>query len=119
MCTCVPSKRIWPLSAAWVPATHLISVDLPAPLSPTSAITSPGADLEVDAAQRLHGAERLGDVAELEEWGVSLIVSKSACGGAPEGASNTSVARCYLQYFLYAPMHTSLFFRNLSVKRRV
>ena len=28
--------------AQWVPATHLISVDLPAPLSPTSAITSPG-----------------------------------------------------------------------------
>src|SRR5262245_18759322 len=25
----------------WMPATHLIRVDLPAPLSPTSAITSP------------------------------------------------------------------------------
>src|SRR5262245_26442681 len=25
----------------WMPATHLISVDFPAPLSPTSAITSP------------------------------------------------------------------------------
>ena len=28
---------------AWMPAIDLISVDLPAPLSPTSAITSPGA----------------------------------------------------------------------------
>ena len=28
-------------SGEWIPATHLISVDLPAPLSPTSAITSP------------------------------------------------------------------------------
>src|SRR5712691_611406 len=41
MCTSLPSKRISPLSAECVPATHLISVDLPAPLSPTSAITSP------------------------------------------------------------------------------
>src|SRR5258708_1558454 len=41
MWTSLPSKRIWPLSATWVPATHLTSVDLPAPLSPTSAITSP------------------------------------------------------------------------------
>src|SRR5262249_30690969 len=30
-----------PPSAACVPATHLTSVDFPAPLSPTSAITSP------------------------------------------------------------------------------
>src|SRR3954454_20261147 len=41
MVTGSPSKRISPLSAVYVPATHLISVDLPAPLSPTSAITSP------------------------------------------------------------------------------
>ena len=31
-----------PLSGEWMPATHLIRVDLPAPLSPTRAITSPG-----------------------------------------------------------------------------
>src|SRR5581483_1848335 len=37
-----PSNRIWPLSKACVPATHLISVDFPAPLSPTRAMTSPG-----------------------------------------------------------------------------
>src|SRR5829696_1534803 len=42
MWTSSPSNAIWPLSAAWMPATHLISVDLPAPLSPTRAITSPG-----------------------------------------------------------------------------
>src|SRR3989475_3334815 len=41
MCTSCPSNRIRPLSAACVPATHLTSVDLPAPLSPTRAITSP------------------------------------------------------------------------------
>src|SRR5436190_8578510 len=42
MCTGFPSKRISPLSGAWMPATTLTRVDLPAPLSPTSAITSPG-----------------------------------------------------------------------------
>src|SRR5229473_5333105 len=41
MWTSLPSKRIFPSSYGWIPATHLISVDLPAPLSPTSAITSP------------------------------------------------------------------------------
>src|SRR5437588_234059 len=41
MWTTSPSKAISPESMAWMPATHLISVDLPAPLSPTSAITSP------------------------------------------------------------------------------
>src|SRR5215203_5205790 len=41
ICTGWPSKRISPLSNGWIPAMHLISVDLPAPLSPTSAMTSP------------------------------------------------------------------------------
>ena len=39
---------------------HLISVDLPAPLSPSSASTSPWSHLEVDAVERQHGAEPLG-----------------------------------------------------------
>ena len=36
-----PSKRICPSSISWMPAIALTSVDLPAPLSPTSATTSP------------------------------------------------------------------------------
>ena len=40
--TGLPSKAISPLSMLWMPAKHLTSVDLPAPLSPTSAVTSPG-----------------------------------------------------------------------------
>ena len=59
-----------------MPAMHLMSVDLPAPLSPTSAMTSPGRDLEVDIGQRLHRAERLREVADLEEWCVA-----HECGG--------------------------------------
>src|SRR6266540_3860000 len=41
MTTGFPSKKISPLSGALMPATHLTRVDLPAPLSPTSAMTSP------------------------------------------------------------------------------
>ena len=37
-----PSKRYSPLSKAWMPAMPLIRVLLPAPLSPTSAVTLPG-----------------------------------------------------------------------------
>src|SRR5689334_2869226 len=36
-----PSNSTSPPSIGWMPATHLTSVDLPAPLSPTSAVTSP------------------------------------------------------------------------------
>src|SRR4051812_21321172 len=41
MTTCSPPYSIVPSSIGWMPAMHLISVDLPAPLSPTSAIVSP------------------------------------------------------------------------------
>ena len=49
-----------------MPARIFSSVDLPAPFSPTSACASPSATAKRDAAQRLHGAERLVDVAECE-----------------------------------------------------
>ena len=39
--TGLPSKRIVPASYGWIPAKPLIRVDLPAPLSPTRAVTSP------------------------------------------------------------------------------
>src|SRR5437764_851405 len=36
-----PLNRTAPESYGWMPAMHLTRVDLPAPLSPTSAVTSP------------------------------------------------------------------------------
>src|SRR4051812_27590772 len=36
-----PPKRISPASGGWIPAIAFTRVDLPAPLSPTSATTSP------------------------------------------------------------------------------
>ena len=41
MCVGSPSNSTSPASNGKMPATHLIIVDLPAPLSPTSAVTSP------------------------------------------------------------------------------
>src|SRR5919108_2744246 len=41
MCTSFPSKRMVPPSAEWIPAIVFTRVDLPAPLSPTRATTSP------------------------------------------------------------------------------
>src|SRR3954453_8839136 len=40
--TCCPSHSISPPSKGWIPAIDLMSVLLPAPLSPTSAVTFPG-----------------------------------------------------------------------------
>jgi hypothetical protein len=40
--TCSPLTRIVPSSAGWIPVMILMSVDFPAPFSPTSAWTSPG-----------------------------------------------------------------------------
>ena len=49
-----PSMRIVPLVGAVTPPRIFISVDLPAPFSPTRPITSPRRDGEVDAVERHH-----------------------------------------------------------------
>ena len=105
-----------------MPAMHLMSVDLPAPLSPTSAMTSPERDLEVDVCQRLHGAERLREIPDLKErslahgWKVPSTYEWRR-QTAPPLIELDSYR--YLQYFLYSPVQTSLRFRTPSLKRRV
>ncbi len=42
----------WPSLGSQIPAIVLMSVDLPAPLSPTSAVTWPGGNVEVHPAER-------------------------------------------------------------------
>src|ERR1044071_5573818 len=71
MFTCSPAKTIWPSSIGWMPAMHLISVDLPAPLSPTSAMTSPGATWK-STWYRACTAPKLFDTPRNSRIGLSL-----------------------------------------------
>src|SRR5437764_1445715 len=99
-----------------MPATHLISVDLPAPLSPTSAITSPSRTSKFTAssactAPKLFDTSRSSSVGAAGEFTAGLYHG----GGA---ASDASTALCsYLQYFLYWPLQTALRFRKPFLKR--
>ena len=56
-----PSTRIWPLSAGCAPARIFISVDFPAPFSPTSTSTSPASQRQRHVGERAHARERLPD----------------------------------------------------------
>ena len=49
-----------------------MSVDLPAPLSPRSASTSPARDVEVHAVEREHGTEPLGRAAHGDDAGLAV-----------------------------------------------
>src|SRR6266487_4542680 len=99
-----------------MPATHLISVDLPAPLSPTSAITSPGRTSKSASARACTGPNAF-ETPRSSRIGVSVSATGVLYhgGGAPKSASDR--ARSYLQYFLNLPLQTWLFFRKPSVKR--
>ena len=57
-----PATDSVPESARTAPVITLISVDFPAPFSPTSACTSPACKIERHARQRAHARVRLRDV---------------------------------------------------------
>ena len=54
--TSTPPTTIPPRRARWMPAIALTSVVLPAPLGPTMLTDLAGADVELDAPQRLRVA---------------------------------------------------------------
>ena len=85
MLTGVPSKRISPLSIGWIPAMHLMSVDLPAPLSPTRAMTSPGETWK-STSNSAWTAPKLFETPCSSRTGVS-VTSKSPLGLSGPGAS--------------------------------
>ena len=70
-----PSTVMRPSSGRCTPVRHLISVDLPAPLSPTMAVISPVRARDRRAAQGGHAAEALDDALEHEG------VLSCRCGG--------------------------------------
>src|SRR5262245_44604286 len=102
---------------------HLISVDLPAPLSPTSAITSPfrtskSTSVSACTEPKLLLISRTASVGSTDVDAsevVAVAVMTGRMGGAPDDAPPRCFA--YLQYFAYTPLQTSFRFRKPSVKR--
>src|SRR5438874_1597400 len=97
----------------WMPATHLIIVDLPAPLSPTSDITSP---LRTSKSTSVSACTEPNDfeIPLSSRKGVSLTVRVSyhrLGEDAPGGAPSPDAGSSYLQNFANAPLQTSLFLR--------
>src|SRR3954449_3346980 len=112
---------ISPSSIGWMPATHLISVDLPAPLSPTSAMTSPArtsksTSVSACTEPKFFDTPRSSRRGAVEDVGDGVIVMSVwvRAGGRPlVRAAPESMFLAYVdqQYFLYSPTQTSLFFR--------
>ena len=75
--------RIVPALGATTPPRIFISVDLPAPFSPTRPITSPRRDAQADAVERDDAGIGLADADELEK---RLGHALHACGVAPIAA---------------------------------
>ena len=71
-----PLYQISPSSGWKTPEIALIRVDLPAPLSPASATTSPRTQLEADLLERVDAAEALGD----------LVAAQDGLGHQPSSA---------------------------------
>src|SRR6218665_2315903 len=67
--TARPLSNTWPELAGETPAMILVSVDFPAPFSPTTQFTSPPpcTQCKVHMAQRRHTVELFGDVLELDD----------------------------------------------------
>src|SRR5919206_1426581 len=82
-----PSKSISPASIGWMPATHLMSVDLPAPLSPTSAITSPSRTSKFTRSSACT-APKLFETSRSSRVGRGVVFTGVFYngGGAPQGA---------------------------------
>src|SRR5437868_1828509 len=97
-----------------MPAMHLISVDLPAPLSPTSAITSP-ARTSKSTSLSAWTEPKLLEMPRNSSVGAEVAVAAFMKGaervgtGTPHERPRTG--RSYLQYFAYSPLQTSFFFK--------
>src|SRR5215210_4372262 len=113
-----PSKEIVPASAGWMPAIVLTSVDFPAPLSPTSATTSPGWTSKSTSLSACTGPKLLltplrdSTGALPFEFMSESLLSGWGTGGATDGAPGILPHRCYwmpafLQAAAYLPVQSS------------
>src|SRR5262245_54194781 len=99
-----------------MPATHLISVDLPAPLSPTRAITSPSRTSK-STPLRASTEPKCFDTSRSSSVGEEALVTRgfvSRCGCPRRGTHTDSVS--YLQYCAYVPLQIWARLRKPSVR---
>src|SRR6266513_684153 len=99
-----------------MPATHLMSVDFPAPLSPTSAITSPSRTSKSTACNAWTQPNCL-ETPRSSRVGAVVVLTGGLYDGRGARKERPDRVRSYLQYFLYWPTQTCLLFRNTSLKR--
>ena len=83
--TSSPFQKICPADGVQMPAIVLMSVDLPAPLSPMSAVTWPARHVEIDALESLDRAEVLAIPRRLSR--------ESPTGSAPESLAEAGPSR--------------------------
>ena len=88
-----PFQRISPPSGSRMPAMLLISIDLPAPLSPDQRGDLAGRDVEVDAGQGLHRAEVLVDARAARSSGGRLRPRTPCRAARPAGARPADAGR--------------------------
>src|SRR5690348_11671926 len=104
-----------------MPAMHLIRVDLPAPLSPTSAITSPALTEKSTSVRACTEPNDLV-IPRTSSSGLSFTVAVFLTQNLwrrPRGRLHLDSRALYLQNCANSPTQTSLFFRKLSLKSRV
>src|SRR5206468_11625909 len=96
---------------------HLIRVDLPAPLSPTRAITSPS---RTSKSTSVSACTEPNDLERPRIWRSDVSLRADFLPHnrwrRPGGRLHIALRTRYLQNCLNSPTQTSLFFRNLSLK---
>src|SRR5450631_2035653 len=90
-CTGRPPQRIWPSSGCQIPETVLIRVDLPAPLSPTRAVTWPAGTVRLMSLSARTGPKFL-PMSRSSSSGGSWV-GRSAVVAAGDGARPASAGR--------------------------
>ena len=96
LCTGLPRTRISPLVGLTTPARILISVDLPAPLSPIRPTTSPRSTCRLTPPSGEDVAVGLRDVAEFDQslghgWLLPYVLRRRR--GAPAAVAGSTVSR--------------------------
>src|SRR5260221_4463631 len=94
-----------------MPAIDLISVDLPAPLSPTSAITSPRCTSRSTSLNASTDPKDF-EMPRSSRTGVSSAIDEEFLtqSGRPPRGGPPSLSLGYFQYFFYVAVEVLLFF---------